>query len=645
MVMKRILLFLFLLASTWMVVAQDQLSTKSDKARRLFINAYRNYQDRQDETAMELALLAIKEDNKFVEAYLLIAELYNEKKDYQNEIWAYKSVIKVVNKVNPKVYLLLGDAERMGGKPADAIIHYKLVLAEPGLTEKYGEELDNKIKQCEFAIVAMKNPVPFKLLNLGPMINSKFSEYWPGMTVDESELILTVLLPDEKLDMFGRPHYQEDFYVSRKKGADWDARVDLGLPMNTPNNEGAQSISADGQTLVFTACNRPEGMGNCDLYISKKIGNSWTVPQNMGSPINTVSKETQPSLSADGKTLFFASDRRSSKGGLDIWRTEQNEDETWQIPVNLGDTINTKKDDQAPFFHSDNQTLYFSSAGHPGLGGLDLYMTKLYKDNKWSIPHNLGYPLNTMGDEVSLHVNARGTYGLISSEREEGYGKLDIYKFELFDKIRPKPVTYMKGIVYDAETGQKLEAKFELIDLQTQKTVARSESNPLTGEFLVCLPVHNLFALNVSKPGYLFYSENFSLNNPGDSLKTFIKDIPLQPIKIGKTMVLNNIFFDFDKFSLKPESFAELNKLLVFLQFNPGLKIEIGGHTDNAGSVNHNQVLSNNRAKAVYDFLVQQKIKPERLSFHGYGASVPLSTNSTEEGKAQNRRTEIKIVQ
>jgi outer membrane protein OmpA-like peptidoglycan-associated protein len=309
----------------------------------------------------------------------------------------------------------------------------------------------------------------------------------------------------------------------------------------------------------------------------------------------------------------------------------------------LGDTINSDEKEMSPFIHADGKTLYFTSNGHIGFGDQDLFVSHLGDDGKWSKPMNLGYPINTPNEERGLFVNSNGDYAYLTSDRENKHN-LDIYKFELYEQARPTPSTYVTGIVRDSETKTTLEAKFELIDLESGKTIMNNVSDKETGKYLIILPVNKEYAFNVSKKGYLFNSDNFVLPNNYNTNEPFVKNIDLQQIKIGKEVVLKNIFFELDSYELKSKSKAELNKLIQFLNENTTVKIEIGGHTDNQGSIEHNIILSKNRAKTVYDYLINNNIDSKRLSFKGYGQNTPIATNSTEEGKAKNRRTEFKII-
>jgi outer membrane protein OmpA-like peptidoglycan-associated protein len=379
------------------------------------------------------------------------------------------------------------------------------------------------------------------------------------------------------------------------------------------------------------------------------VGQNWKKPVNLGGPVNSGHWESQPSFSADGSTLYFVrgvkdGDNRVNTG--DIYVSHLTEGGYWDTPKKLGPNINTPGDEASVQIHPDGKTLYFSSDGHVGMGGLDIYMSKMNDSGDWGKAMNLGYPINTWGEENSLLVSADGQIAYFASDREGGFGELDLYSFDMPESLQPEPVTYMKGTVYDIDTKKKLEAVFELIDLETNKVAVKSYSNPLSGEFLVSLPVNREYALNVSREGYNFFSENFELK-AGSISEPFLKDVPLVPLKVvgpeDGGIVLKNVFFDTDKFDLKPKSKVELNKLADFLKANPELVIELGGHTDNKGSKTHNKTLSQDRAKAVLDFLVTAGVEAKRLSSNGYGDERPIADNETEEGRAMNRRTEYKI--
>jgi outer membrane protein OmpA-like peptidoglycan-associated protein/tetratricopeptide (TPR) repeat protein len=631
-----LILFYFHCPGTY---SQEEINTDSKRAIDSYNQAVKKYTLYDYAEAIDLLKKAIEADQNFINAYIVLAEVYTDDNQYENAVDAYKKGMAINPFYYPRGYIRQGILEFKLGRYEDSKESYTRYLELNTKDSKQIETAKNGIKKCEFAINAVNNPVDFKPENLGPNINTVDDEYWPSLSADEQTLIITRLV--KKTIAFGG--MQEDFFISQKENNGWSMMKNAGYPLNTDDNEGAQTISADGRFMVFTACNREEGVGRCDLYYSEKVGDKWTFPKNMRTPVNTRYKETQPSLSADGRTLYFASDRPGGKGQLDIWVTVKDEEGNWSQPVNLGDKINTRQHEMSPFIHFDNQTLYFASEGYPGLGGFDLYISRKDSSGKWTTPENLGYPINTNEDEIGLIVNSRGNHAYFSSGRDPNVGK-DIYMFELYSEVQPKEVSYMKGKVFDVETGNRLKAKFELIDLETAKTVYEADSDEETGEFLVCLPTNEDYCLNVSKKGYLFFSENFALKGIFKITEPFLKDVPMQPIKIGETIILKNIFYKTDSFSLKKESKIELDKVVKFLNDYSEVKVEISGHTDNIGTAEYNQVLSENRAKSVVDYLINSSVLKERIAYKGYGYSKPVASNETEEGRAQNRRTELKII-
>ncbi|MCX6258312.1 MAG: OmpA family protein [Bacteroidia bacterium] len=624
--------------------AQEEVTTSSGKAARHYKLATEYYDVRKDIQALEELNVAISADNKFIEAYLLRSDIYHDMQNYSREVADLKKAISINPEFFPSAYYNLGRALLLTGQYEEAKNNYQFFL-ETGNKPELSKKAKEKIKQCDFAINVMKHPVPFEPKNLGENVNTEWDDYSPSLTADENTIITTVDVPfpDVPKNKISEATSQEDFYISHKVNGEWTKARPFGAPLNTDGNEGAQSISADGQFMIFTACNRKDSYGSCDLYFSAKRGNSWTLPVNMGSPVNTQYWESQPSISSDGKTLYFVSNRPGGKGNMDIWKTILQEDGKWSMPVNLGDSINTPDDEMSPFIHPDNQTFYFASTGWPGMGNFDIFVSRKNAAGEWGTPKNLGYPINTFQDESSLIVNAKGTTAYYSTERP-GSRKKDIYTFDLYEQAKPIQTNYVKGKIIDDETGEPLEARLQLIDIDNNVTIAETWSNKTDGEYLVCLPVDKNYSLNISKDDHLFHSENFSLKNLKDPSKPYNIDIRMKPIKVGEKVVLNNIFFKTNMYDLQPESQSELDKLVDFMTKNPGIKVEIGGHTDNVGSDELNQTLSENRAKSVVDYLVAHKISSGRINYKGYGKTMPVATNDTEEGRALNRRTEFKII-
>ncbi len=643
---KLILILLFLPVD---IYAQTY-SSDNKKAVEFFERAFGYYNSYQYKESVYWAEAALEKDNKFIEVYYLLSDIYAEVGKPQKTIQYLKTAVEIRPEKNIQAFLTLAKTELSIGNYADAKTHF-LDLNKYDVLHIYTKLSDSLIMVCNFGIEAMNNPVNFKPVNAGENINSEFDEYLPALSANEKLLIFTRLIPSGKISFDGQYEFQEDFFVSRKKGNEYSKAEAFGEPLNTHSNEGAQSISADGRMLFFTSCDYESGKnphgksnGSCDIFVSHKNGNKWSKPLNLGTPVNSKFWESQPSFSADGKTLYFTSNRPGGKGGMDIWMSQMKPDSTWMIPVNCGDRINTSKHEQSPFIHYDNTTLYFSSNGLTGMGKQDLFLSKKDSSNHWKKPVNLGYPINTCDEEVTMAINPTGDKAYYSSEKKPSLGGLDLFYFELDTKIRPNPVTFVSGVVYDIETSEKLSSTVKLIRLTDNIVVASAMSDPVNGEYLICIPSGNDYAFNVSKSGYLFFSENFSLTENKDSLKNYYFDIPLSPLKKGKKTILKNIFFDYDSYEIKKTSFVELENLYNFLKNNETVKIEISGHTDNIGNENHNLELSVKRAKAVYEYLTVKGISSERIRFEGYGSKQPIDSNENEKGRQNNRRTEFKIL-
>jgi len=646
--MKKLILIFFILLSGQ--IYSQHFSTKSKKAIEYFNKALEYYNSYNYKEAIYWSGQALNKDKKFIEVYYLLSDIFGEIKKYDKKIIALQKAIAIKPEKSALAYITLAKTELSIGRYEDAKKDLEL-LKKYDKTKRYASRADSYIKKCNFGINAINHPVKFNPVNLGKNINSEFDEYLPSLTADGQTLIFTRLIPTGKMSFDGTYQKQEDFWFSKKENGIFLPAKELGKPLNTLGNEGAQSISADGKLLFFTSCEYEKGKsahgrtyGSCDIFISHKKGEKWDKPKNLGIPVNSKYWESQPSFSADGKTLYFVSNRPGGKGGIDIWQTTMKKDSSWTQPINSGDIINTAKNEQSPFIHYDGKTLYFSSNGHPGMGKSDLFLSRKDSSGHWQKPKNLGYPINTFDEEVSLVLNTKGNKAFFASSKKSEFGGIDLYTFEITKENRPNAVTYVQGVVFDKETDEKLSSEIHLINLKTKKEVVRAQSDNENGTYLVCLPAGEDYAFNVSKSGYLFYSENFSLENTKDSLKIFRFDIPLSPIKKGEKIVLKNIFFDTDSYRLKKTSSVELENLLQFLKINPTLKIEISGYTDNTGSEKHNKQLSIDRAKSVYNHLINSGISKKRLLYKGFGSSFPIDTNKTEEGKQNNRRTEFKII-
>ncbi len=670
--MKHILLFSSLLLFASCSTAQMTYSTKNKKAIALFEQAQAepgrsvdpitrgpNYRG-----AIQLLEKALEKDPNFWEAHMVEAELYELINDPYGAINQYRKAIAL----NPKgtqtgvVYFNLATLEYSVGEYDNAIKNLTTFISYKNANPQYVERSKQLIDDCKFAIEAMKNPSEFKPINLGPGVNTKDDEYFPTITVDGKTLLFTRLIEDNRVsNSFKR---QEDFYVSNlSEHNTWEQAIPMPKNINTVHNEGAPTFAPDGRSLIFVACadeansygDGRKGKGSCDLFYTKRLGQQWLDPINLPGNINSYSWESQPSLSADGKTIYFVR-RVVSKNGKpdsDIYMSTLKSDGTWDTPTRLPNTINTIYMEESVQIHPDGKTLYFSSRGHQGLGGLDIFMSRKNEQGEWGKPENLGYPINTSADENSLLVSADGEIAFFASDRKGGFGGLDLYYFLMPDKFKPVKTLYFDGLVYDAVTRKPIPGKFSLINLKTGVEVIHSEADQVNGTFTVSLPVNEDYALSVSYPGYTFFSQNFNMKNPNNQESVHM-DVPMIPITDASPVALRNVFFDLNQATLRPESFIELNKLRDFLKANPTIKIAIGGHTDTRGDAADNQKLSDARAKSVKDYLISQGIETTRLSSKGYGETKPIFTdeaiskmnseNEKEKAHQENRRTEYTIV-
>ena len=613
------------------------------KLEKAFEEARVAYAKADYPAALEKINMLIEKNESFLDAYLLKADILHEMKEPELEAKSLKQALKIDSLSHPKIYYLLGNTLKTVGKYSNARQAYSRFIENAGISRGMADRARQQIANCDFAIAQMERAYDFNPISLGDSVNTEMDEYWPSLSLDGKTLIFTRLVPFSD-SLTGRRFYQEDFFISENRDAKWGKAMPVSS-INTSENEGAQAISPDARLLFFTACSRRDTWGSCDIYFSVKTEGGWSAPKNAGQPVNSTGWDSQPSVSGNNEYLYFVSNRKGGKGGMDIWRCRLTGFEggfpRWDKAENLGDSINTPGNEMSPFIHPDGQTLYFASDHWPGMGGNDLFFSKMKPDSTWSKPVNLGYPVNTWNDERGLIVDASGQTAFYSSDKE-GSG-MDLFSFELPEPIRPIPVTYLQCVVTDAKSGNPLVAEVEITSLgNTEKTIRLRTCKK--GEFLTGIPLGQNYLMNVSAPGYLFYSEHFKLNDSKSAIEPFVLEIRMSPVEPGAVTVLRNIFFDTASHELQPASVAELHKLAGFLEKNPSVSIEIGGHTDTIGSEGFNIELSEKRAKSVCRFLVQSGISEERLSSRGYGFSQPVQPNDNEEGRAANRRTEFKII-
>jgi OOP family OmpA-OmpF porin len=617
--------------------AQGILSTKNKKAIEAYTEAD-NYRVRgQLKPAIELLNEAIGRDKNFFEAYLRMGYCYKALNDFAKAKEYFENGLRITPEMRwQKVFWI--ELADVGMKTGD----YRSVK---GYTQQYLQnETINKqrIAQmslweacADFSIQNMRNEIKFNATRLSDTVNAFTQQYFPVLTADEQQLIFTRRLgiADE---------YTEDIVISTKDAQGrWTTPQSISPKINTPYNEGTCTISADGRQLIFTSC---VGMnGRCDLFESRKTGDTWSTPKSLGPEVNSAAWETQPSLSADGRVLYFISDRRGGQGNGDIYVSIQRSPGVWTKAQNLGPTINTPLQERSPYIHANGRTLFFATDGRPGFGGLDIFWSD-WNDSTWSKPINFGYPINNHEDQFSLVITADGDRGYHSYEGVGDPNHSQIYEFKVPEEYRVKyRSNTLKGIVRDRATKQPLKAQVELYELGKNELVEYVNSDSLTGNYLIVLTQGADYGLYVNAPGYLFKSLNFNYEASTD-LEPLVIDVDLDKASTGATIVLNNIFFDTDKFDLREKSVTELDKISRFLNENPKIKVEISGHTDDQGTDAYNQQLSLKRAKAVGNYLISKGVPATRLKEVGYGSKKPLKQNDSEINRQVNRRIEFRIV-
>jgi outer membrane protein OmpA-like peptidoglycan-associated protein len=624
--MKKLFLILLITNNFCLItLAQQQVAQKA-------MAAYFKAKDFGSRTQWEEGIVelqkAIKIQPDYTQAKELLGEYFFALKKYDDAIAILESSANDKD-FSARSVFLLSEIFLKNNNGEKAKLYAEKYIARKDKVPNAAAKASQTILNANFAIEAKKNPVPFNPKNLGASINTKANEYFPYLTPDGKVFTFT--------RMDGR---QEDLFYANRNDTVFSNAMSYGNNVNTDDNEGASAMDAQGNFLFVTACNRMDGYGSCDIYYSVKQNNTWTAPQGIGKPVNTGAWEAQPSFSSDGSALYFASNRPGGFGGRDIWVSYLDTNMKLSEPKNLGPNINTKYDDQCPFIHADNQTLYFTSNGWPGMGNGDIYISRK-TDTGWTKAVNIGYPINTENDDNGMTVSYDGKTAFLSSSRAGGFGGLDLYSFELPENMQPKKTTYIKAVVKDAKSKQLLNASYSIIDLDTKKEVYKG--NTSNGKFFVSIELNKNDALQIQKEGYLFYSQNINLKETTTETKPYEIEVLLEPIAANSKITLNNVFFDFDKNELKQESFVELDKLADLLKKNPTVKIEISGHTDNKGDKKYNLTLSQKRAESVVNYLVQKGIVAARLVAKGYGDTMPIAPNDTEENKAKNRRTEVKV--
>lgn len=669
--MKKILCIIFVVLFASLAVAQNVDFTKEnfadnkkglaaaqkaikngDKAAEIgdFRSAYESYLEAQQ----------INPNNAELN-FKIFKCCYNLKREAEG--FDYLNKAYELNKaIDPEIDYFKGMERQYNYDFAGATTFFKKVAA----SSPWKKDAEKHIRECEFGTQAVRHEVRCFIDNVGDSVNSEYDDYNPVITADGGTIYFTSRRNYKKAEYSGDGNFFENIYTAKQKQEDvWTGANMVDGINNLDDHDAVMGVSVDGHKMLIYRANN-----GGDLYEAVKKGSKFQKPKAIKA-INTKYHETSASYSYDGKTIYFCSDREGGFGEHDIYRSTLNAKGEWGAPENLGSVINTPYDEKSVFAHPDGKTLYFCSDGHPGLGGYDIFATT-FENGHWTTPVNIGYPVNTTGNDAFLVLTADKRSGYYSSKQAGSRG-YDIYKITFLgpekefayrsdndllsagksfvdvdikrEKIALEEarLTLLRGIVIDAATREPIvSANIDLYDIAANQLLLSFETDG-EGRFLLSLPSGRNYAENINAPGYLFHSENFDLPDTA-AYQIVEQTIELKKIEVGKSIVLNNIFFDFDKATLKPESLTELEKVYDLMSENPKIVVELSGHTDSRGSDAYNKDLSQRRAQAVVDYLVKKGIKADRLIAKGYGEERPIDTNDTDEGRAHNRRTEFTII-
>ena len=628
---------LFLMMATEQVWAQgERLNRRIERLENQIAQSWSDF-DLSGTKSMLERLITLSPTR--TESWLMLASFSDQFGEPVLRDSAYRQILRLTPLEYPHIHLLYSESLWTKGRYNEA---YDILKEYPSwdsvameIRKKY-----NHLNQCIlFSMNQMRFPQLIPVRKLSDQVNSIEDEYFPALSVDGNLLVFT------RQERVYRGQHQslsdEQLFSAHWSATSFSEVAALGPTVNTTGNEGTQTLRQDGRWMIFTACNRPDTKGGCDLYLSVRIGDQWSAGINLGYPVNTRYWESTPALAPDGKGLVFASNRPGGEGGMDLWYSRLLPEGGWSSPVNLGRPVNTEKDEMAPFLHSDGNSLFFSSNGHIGMGGFDLFLSRFSSFDSISSPINLGYPLNTFHHEDGITMNGTADRVIIASDRDSMNGR-DLYQVDLPIDVRPHSVVPLSGVVRDGISGLPLNASIRITALYGSYS-SLVETDPSNGRFLIGLPSVDSLRLAVEKEGYLFFSAVFYIG-AGKTNENHMIVIDLMPIQKGSTTVLRNVFFSFDSAEILPESFPELSDLFHLLQSNPTLRLEVAGHTDSMGTGEYNMILSQLRAEAIIRYIIARGIDPNRLMAKGYGESRPIADNNTEEGQKMNRRTEISVL-
>ncbi|HPU46354.1 MAG TPA: OmpA family protein [Bacteroidales bacterium] len=588
-----------------------------------------------------------KEEYPIVNYYLALTYIYKPDNNFTLAEQYLKKVIDACPDDIPEAYFHLGKLAYTTNQKCDAINYFKKFLTYQGDFDTLFTEAKMLMKWSQEICELINNPVPFNP-KIVKGISSQLDDYLVSLSPDNEIAYYTRKTKDFQISGYkSEPAFQEKFYFSYRIADNvFDNGKEMPYPFNRNENEGGATITGNNKELIYTVCKMvtsPRQYYNCDLYSSKNIKGYWTdiVPLERVNRPDTW--ESMPSVTADGKELYFVSNRPGGVGGYDIYKSFKDENGEWSEPINVGEPINTPGDEKSPFIHTDTRTLYFSSNGHPGMGGYDIYYVKLNDNNEKPEVKNIGYPINTENDEMGFIVSIDGKYGYFSSNniKNESIGGMDFYYFPLYNEAKPEEVILIKGNLKSDDTTKPIKATVQIKSMESKHITFIPVDED--GDYVASLLKNEDYLLTI-KGEDIVYQSTYVAAKDSITAPVIKLEMEVQPIEVGKHYRLHNIYFAFNSADILANSQKVLDEFIVFLNDHPTLQIGIEGHTDNVGSDEFNLILSENRAKAVYNYLVNNGIDANRLQYKGFGESSPIATNDTEEGRAMNRRTEFVIL-
>ena len=631
----RIILFFSFFFSFHLVFSQECYPEKN-KDKKLVKKIEKLIEKRSYYDAID----ALQNTNQAAVFFELKAEILWRSGDFFNAETQALKAIELCTDNFPKAYYFLGEIAYKRKDYVNADIYLKKAI-NLQIGDPYYSDAIMLYENAKILAQIINNPVKFN-----PQIVK-------GISTQDDEY-LPIISPDQELSFFTRRSDKmslqdittttiEEFVFSKKINGDFEVGQALTYPFNLESNEGGASITIDNKILYYTKCIRDnKGYNNCDIYYVNRENGAWSNVQEFPKNISKIdSWESQPTVSSDGKTIIFSSDRSGGYGKMDLYEISKVND-TWTSAKNLGSTINSNENEKSPYLHTDGKTLFFASTNFPSLGGFDIFYSRKDSLGNWQKPINIGYPINTVADEISLFVSTDGNQAYFASNNLNGIGGWDIYSFGLYEGAKPERVLFLKGDLLDENKQIIEDVDLEIKNLTTQEiTTIKVDAGTYVSS--LTLAKDDDVLITIKKEGFAFNStyistEDTSFNSPS------ALNFEMQSLEQGKSFSIENIYFDNNSYELKRATNEILIEFAKYLEVNNTLIIEINGFTDNVGNQGDNQLLSENRAKAVRDLILLQGISEKRVFYNGFGESSPITSNDTEKGRGQNRRTEFKII-